>query len=229
MKSNNKTRKVIFGFAIALILVTLSYFLPFSKKETQKAEALTIFTPFGGKVESWNPVSEACMNQITIPLATATFGTVWLTVDELKVGGPTPATLGILRLYGVQLIPPPVPILNFAGVYEWFNFYTPEVWTLGDSINICGVCGKIEDIPAAAEICNAISSLGNGTDEVSGDSWNFNIVNCLCGAVSGDLSQCANGSETETTTEGGESGEGICPITNLVLKIGTGLVPDVGE
>jgi len=92
MKSNNKTRKVIFGFAIALILVTLSYFLPFSKKETQKAEALTIFTPFGGKVESWNPVSEACMNQITIPLATATFGTVWLTVDELKVGGPTPAT-----------------------------------------------------------------------------------------------------------------------------------------
>ncbi|KKT90343.1 MAG: hypothetical protein UW92_C0040G0008 [Candidatus Jorgensenbacteria bacterium GW2011_GWA2_45_13] len=110
-------------------------------------KAISVFTPFGGKVTNWNPAPSSCISNITVPIAIATFGAVWITVEKLKIGEPNPATVGVLRVNGFT-----IPALT--NIYRNYTYFIPNSWVLGDSINICDLCDAASaNIPFAKNIC----------------------------------------------------------------------------
>jgi len=169
---------------ILIIVFTLINFLP------QKTNAtIKIFSPFGGKVESYNPIPEECITKITTPIAILTGFTLWVTVEEIKVGKPKGGTFGILRVNGISVMPPPTNIKSYGA------YMVPNTWVLGQSINICNVCKKLNEFASTTEtfginienLCKSIPYIGN-------------ILDKICFAIGS-----------------------ACPVTNLVYQIGTGL------
>ncbi len=107
--------------------------------------AFQIFSPFGGKVKKWLPDSPGCA-PITKAISVATLGSVNITVEELSVGGPKESTVGILRVNSF-LVP------GLTTIYKHKSYKIPGTWVIGNSINVCSACDKIEDIPVLKQIC----------------------------------------------------------------------------
>ena len=124
MKNNNSNKlNIILGVMTVLVLVLSIYFSPVAnKKFIKKAEAieLSVTKHFGGKITEAD-YQTGCQD-MTDQILEATYGAVYLTVDKIEIGDPNPqasgswdygATVGILRLWGVSLVPPLVPIGDF--------------------------------------------------------------------------------------------------------------------
>lgn len=147
---------------------------------------LDFFTPFGGKITSYNPVAPGCA-AITTAVSVATLGSVNLTVEEIKVGNPKSATLGILRINGISVMPPP------TNIKMYYSYMVPGTYVLGNSINICSVCSKLDQISdkIGLKFLKDFCSNTEGIDI---------ILEKACGVV-------------------GEA----CPINNLIYQIGTSM------
>jgi hypothetical protein len=181
---NEDRKKFRQTLAVLLIVAILGFISPPPKK----AQAISIFTPFGGKVEEYDPAPSMCLTEITTPVAVATAFTTWITIEKVKVGKPKEATLGFLRVNLVPVMPPPTNIKrNYA-------YFVPGTWVLGNSIDLCGICRRVEQAGEQAEklglgfaknLCKSIPGIGE-------------ILDAICG-IAGD-----------------------CPITNLIYQIGTG-------
>lgn len=115
--------------ALAFLTLAAGIAFPFS------ARAGLLFSPFGGKVESWNL---ACIKEITLPVFFATGFTTLVTVEELKVGKPTSATVGLLR---VDFIPVPNP----NAMKRNFGYFVPTNNVLGTSIDLCSICNVAKE------------------------------------------------------------------------------------
>ncbi|MFH1161709.1 MAG: hypothetical protein V1696_00290 [Candidatus Jorgensenbacteria bacterium] len=151
-----------------------------------ETRALQIFTPFGGKVKSYVPAPAACISEITLPILVATFFTTLVTIEQIDVGDPTSATLGLLR---VEL----VPIPNINAVKRNFAYFVPGTNVLGNSIDLCGICKKVEEVGEkvgtgfAKNLCKSIPISEELLDEI-----------CQLASASG------------------------CPVDNLIYQIGSG-------
>jgi hypothetical protein len=131
---------ILFSVVVFVPIVLLAIF-----SYPSKSEALSIFSPFGGKVISWTPEAPGC-SALTAAVSAATLGSVNITVEQLIVGPPKGGTFGILRINGV--IPPLLTTVYKNKLYE-----VPNTWVLGNYLNLCNVCGAVEDIPIVKEIC----------------------------------------------------------------------------
>lgn len=176
----------IFFFPIFLTALLLS------PQEVEALRIADIFTPFGGKVISWLPEAPGCA-AITAAVTVATLGTVNITVEELKVGPPKSATVGILRVNGF-----PLPFLT--GIYDTKTYFTPGVEVLGNSANVCDICGKVGDkVGVKAKVKNIAAA-----KTICKIGVVKNIIKAGCGLIGG-----------------------ACPLTNLVHKIGNAPVPSL--
>lgn len=117
---------------VFLIILILSVVVP------QTASADVLFSPFGGRVISWLPSAPGCF-PLTAAICVATLGTICPNVEELIVGPPQQATLGIFRIDGAT-------IPGVTTIYREYAYEIPGTWVLGNSINICNVCGSIDEI-----------------------------------------------------------------------------------
>lgn len=166
-----------------VLFLFILIFLPF------KVLGISIFTPFGGQVESYNPAPSGCVSAITMPTAAATAFTVWITVEKIEVGQPKPATLGFLRIN----LAPVMPFLS-----NWKSNYiymVPGTYVLGNSFNLCDVCGQIEKIADKVSL-NVVKNI---CDKIKGLD---KILKYVC-SVAADV--------------------GDCPINNLIYQIGSGM------
>jgi hypothetical protein len=176
----NYKKKRMSGLMATSIIIALPLIIAAIVLPTKKTEAIGIFSPFGGKVLSWLPLSSGC-TAITTAVSAITLGVINISVEELKVGPPNGGTFGILRVNGVT-------IPGLTTIYSNYNYWTPGVNVIGNSINICDVCGKAKNVPGAKFICElpVISK----------------ILDFGCDAIGT-----------------------ACPLTNLVHKIGSSLIP----
>ena len=146
--------------SVTLIAAALTFMTP------QISQASLIFSPFGGKV--WIPPfpapgCEAILSPINLALTAAALligspVTIQIEVDQLSIqSGTTINDLGILKIGpgqgGVVTGPSVVP---FPITYRNYNYYTPDVWVLGNSINLCNFCDATKNIPGASSICKNI-------------------------------------------------------------------------
>lgn len=136
--------------ASALIILGALAFTP------APASAIQILSPFGGKVTAYNPAPAACL-PITTAISLATAGTITPTIEEIIVGGPRAATVGLLRIDGFT-------IPGLTTIYGRGMYMVPGKYVLGNSIDLCDVCNKVEDIPGLSAICD----LGPLDDILSG-------------------------------------------------------------
>lgn len=130
---NNETAR---GVVVLLFLIFVLSILPL------RTDAISIFSPFGGKVTAYMPTAPGCA-VFTTAVSIATLGVINPTVEELVVGSKT---LGILRIDGFT-------IPGLTTIYEKKFYQAPGTWVLGNSINVCDVCGAAEDIPIVSSIC----------------------------------------------------------------------------
>jgi len=150
----------------ALLIMTMVLVYP------NQTKAVSLLTPFGGKVEEYDPAPTTCVSEITLPVATATFFTTWITIEKIKVGKPKGGTFGILRVNFIPVMPP------LTNIKKYYAYMVPGTWVLGNSINLCSVCEKVESagekvgagfakdfcksIPGIGEILDAICSIASG-------------------------------------------------------------------
>jgi len=132
---NKKIKILHISFAL-IIFIPLFLITVFISPEEVKA--FSIFSPFGGKVESWLPTAPAC-EPLLRSISVLSGFTVNITIEELKVGKPKGGTFGILRINGLT-IPGLTTIYKHQGSYM-----IPGTWVLGLSIDICNVCNKITE------------------------------------------------------------------------------------
>ncbi|MBI2278759.1 MAG: hypothetical protein HYU81_01705 [Candidatus Brennerbacteria bacterium] len=146
------------GKILAALVITLVAFpLP--------TDAISLFSPFGGKVKSWNL---SCIKEITLPVLVATAFSTLVTVEKIEVGEPSETTAGLLR---IDLVPIPNPNV----VKRNFGYFVPGTNVLGNSINLCDVCKKIKDAgetlggPAkeiGEKFCKSIPAVGEFLDVI---------------------------------------------------------------
>ncbi len=122
-----------------------------------------ILTPFGGRVLSWNPAPPGCY-PIQAAIIVATLGSISPTVEQIVVGPPRKATLGLLRINGLTI--PGLTTIHNNGGYE-----IPGGAVTGMSINLCDVCGKFNKVPGVKALCK-LKPLGD-------------ILSTMCEAVGG--------------------------------------------
>ena len=154
----NRSFLIFFSAFVVTMLVGLAIVTPL-----READAFGVFSPFGGKVVSYNPAPQVCINTVTLPVALATAGTVWLTIEKIEVGPPKGGTLGLARVNGI--IPPFI-----TTIYRDGGYMQRGTWVTGTSLNICDVCGKAGDLPGVKQICGVIPGLDT-------------ILNTVCGVV----------------------------------------------
>lgn len=194
--------------AAAVILTFLALATP------QSANALSLFSPFGGKVKNYNPAPAACVSEITLPILVATFFTTLVTVEQIDVGDPTPATLGLLR---VQLIPVPNP----NAVKRNFAYFVPGTNVIGNSIDLCGICKKVEKggeklgVGFVKNLCKSIPVIGKFLDTIC------QLSGC---PVTNLVYQIGAGSPIGGAVEGGIS-KGASVVCNAIA----GSIPLVGN
>lgn len=173
MRSVSKKIFLVFFFGSMLVF----------PKETQ---AIGIFSPFSGKVALWSPTAPGCA-PITAAVCVATLGSVCPTIEELVVAPPNGGTFGILRVDGV-------PVPGLTTIYRNYAYQAPGTLVIGKSINICGICKNISDIPGIKSITKALCDI----PAVS------KIVDTVC-----------------------QSAGGVCPVGNLIYKMGTSGTPSL--
>lgn len=146
----------------------------------QISQASLIFSPFGGKV--WIPPfpapgCEAILSPINLALTAAALligspVTIQIEVDQLSIkSGTTINDLGILKIgagnggtvIGPSLVPLPI-------TYRNYNYYTPDVWVLGNSVNLCDFCDATKNIPGASSICKNIPYVSTICNAIAGTS-----------------------------------------------------------
>lgn len=158
-----------------------------------EVKAISILSPFGGKVEEYDPAPETCVYKITLPVAVATAFTTWITIEKIKVGEPKGGTLGVLR---VNLIPV-MPLLT--NIKKYYAYMVPGTWVLGNSLNLCSVCERVESagekvgadfvknfcksIPGIGEIMEAICGIA-GDCPVNNLIYQIGTGSPLAGAIS---------------------------------------------
>lgn len=195
---NNKTAR---GVVVLLFLVFVLTILPL------KTDAVSVFSPFGGKVESYEPAPSSCVELITIPIAAATAGTIWVTVEKIKIKGAKDATVGILRVDGLT-------IPGLTTIYKNFMYFVPGTSVVGNSINICDVCERVEDIPVVGEICKI--------DAIK------EFATAVCGIVSED---CPIGNIVHKIGTGSAKGE-LGDVLSMAKEVAcsfVGSVPLIGD
>ncbi|KKQ35697.1 MAG: hypothetical protein US50_C0007G0005 [Candidatus Nomurabacteria bacterium GW2011_GWB1_37_5] len=172
MNNHNPIKyKIIFGVVLVSVLAMFFYFAPFSSKsELKKAEAFdfSILKFFGGKIEKAE-YNTGC-EDMTEEILTATYGSVYLTVDKIEIGKPKPATVGILRLWEVAIVPPVVRVLG-AGFYRHVldTFPIENTWALGagfditSSISSNGFSAEGKDSDGNATTYNLASFMSSGS------------------------------------------------------------------
>ena len=238
MEDQKKTKKLFTATMAslgALILIFALLQLSIWPLLQPKQVEASIYTPFGGKIESYKPSEAKCVDKIVTkinnkiqnivrnivnpimspvyaslsailpwgPAAAAALAVVVngaierikvAGVDELTVGKPTPAKLGVLVLGQVEL--------NFRGVtlfrvnlftltglmdiYRYKKYKTKGVWVLGNSLDVTKMCGEKGSI-----ICN----------------------NPIVKLIIKEL-------EDQESEEEGSTAD--CPLRNLLHQIGTG-------
>jgi len=146
---NQRKQKIIIILALIIFIPLLLIAIFMSPEEVK---AINIFSPFCGKVKSWLPNAPGCMD-LTLAVEVATFGSITLTVEELKIGPPKGGTFGILRINGYTI--PGLPTF-----YKYNSYMTPGSWVIGSSINICDICDKIinkgfKGLSFAKKICES--------------------------------------------------------------------------
>jgi len=228
----------------------------------------SIYTPFGGKIENYNPKSDAeCVEKscgkinnkvqsiirdiietpvntfclaISTPCA-AFFGVGEVacdracvgaingaveainvcTVEEITVGEPMPAKVGILDLGTVDInlfnivkiklkLSSLLPNLSVVTpkIYNYKEYKTKGNWILGDSLDVLSVCKKAGKL--ISEICDILK----GDKEEAGQEK----VDALPSDSSDEDKQAAR-------TEGEEEYSKGCPFLNLLHQVGTSKVP----
>lgn len=136
--------------------------------------AISLFTPFGGKIVKYNPAPPACV-PITVAVSIATLGSINMTIEGITVGAPKPANLGLLRIDGV-------PIPGLTNIYRNYNYIKPGNWITGNSINVCDACGKVDEIPGMKAICSipALSEILKAACGIAGEACPFgNLIHNL--------------------------------------------------
>jgi len=179
-----KLKKVQVSFALAFLVALIFLSAP------SQSEAVSPFTPFGGKVAFWLPSAPGCL-PITSAICIATVGLFCPTIESLTIIPPgvevnaesvaQGKTIGILRVQG-STIP------GITTIYEKQVYETPGINVLGNTINLCNLCGGEE---------NTFTNLICGNEIVRQFTDSICVV-----------------SETS-----------LCPVTNLLFKIGTSGVP----
>lgn len=140
---------ILFSVVVFVPIVLLGIF-----SYPSKSEALSIFSPFGGKVVAWSPEAPGCA-AITTAVSVATFGTINITVDQLIVGPPKAGTFGILRINGFT-----IPLL-FTG-YANHAYEVPNTWVLGNAFDVCGAIPFVRNI-LGKTVTDAICGIVGGT------------------------------------------------------------------
>ena len=160
---NHKTSGRITLFSLTIISVVFAlvtiFILP------PKVRALSIFSPFGGKIQFPGVVPAIGCLSIRAAVLAATAGSIDISVDQMKVGPPSKKTFGSLKINGVQVMPPPTNIYkeSLGGIPR-----IPQTWVLGKSINICEVCNLADNVPSASAICKKIPGMDKIIDAVCG-------------------------------------------------------------
>ena len=168
MKNNYKIKPKTVFFALGgIIVLTFVFLLPsFFGKKINTAEALSATKSFGGKIE--NQPSNGCVD-LTSEIQTATYDAIYLTVDKVEIGDPKPADVGILRIWGVAIIPPIVPVgkLRFYNHVNDSTYPIQNTWALGRAFDLTG-----------SDQMSQFSSIGGGSGGVFDISSMMSSSNC---------------------------------------------------
>lgn len=162
-----------------IVLLTIGFIVGATPK---KAEALQLFSPFGGKVLAWLPEAPGCA-PITAAISILTLGSVNITIEELKVGPPKAATLGLLRVDGLT-------IPGLTTIYRNSTYFTPGVNVVGTSIDVCNVCDKVGDIPFIGSICDipVVSDILDATCDIAAGACPFgNLIHTVGSSLAPSL------------------------------------------
>ena len=156
------------------ILATGSIFLA-----PKKTYALSFYSLFGGKVESYGDAIEcnAVLDAVKVVIDVFTGGAVDYTLEmsKMKVGKPREASIGVIKKLEIEHVPIIDETKNIdinkalqdAGIdvnkylpffpkyYSYKNHKTNDVWVIGKSINICGVkCDSKSKNPLEKWLCD---------------------------------------------------------------------------
>ena len=267
MENKNKTKKVftavMASLGVLILILALLQLSIWPVFQPNKVEA-SIYSPFGGKIENYNPKSDAeCVEKscgkinnkvqsiirdvietpaasfcttISLPCSTF-FGIGWLacfmacetaingaveainvcTVEEITVGKPTPAKVGIFDIGSVDInlfdkikiklkLSSLLPNLSVVTpkIYNYKEYKTKGNWILGDSLDVLSVCKKAGKL--ISEICDILK----GDKEEAGQEK----VDALPSDSSDEDKQAAR-------TEGEEEYSKDCPFLNLLNETGT--------
>ncbi|MDP3725486.1 MAG: hypothetical protein Q8R20_03400 [Nanoarchaeota archaeon] len=160
---HNARERVLMGLALVFFVPLLVLALLPSPRA---ARAISIFTPFGGKVKS-HSFPSSCLTLISTPIAAATAGTVWATIESLELEGLSSEKVGVLRVNGF-LIP------GLTTIYERGGYTAPGTWVLGNTINVCDICGKVSNVPGVKKICSFIPE----ADKILGTLCSVSLADC---------------------------------------------------
>ena len=139
-------------FLSLLFIVALSFpvFIPVP----QKADAFQIFSPFGGQVNSYSKTTSSCDATLApINMALAFVG-LHISFEELKIksaGSIGDKKLGILNINGIRI--PELPKIYDYDPLKTLSGWRKDTWVLGNSFDLCNVCGIAGDIPVIKGLC----------------------------------------------------------------------------
>lgn len=148
-------------------------------------------------------------------------------VEEIKVGPPKKASVGILNIGTVNInllgivkfklklseLLPDISVLT-PKIYEHKNYKTAGSWVLGDSLNILNLCGLADKGTSGLcknKIIKTFTGLLAKGQKGAGDEAHKNAVN------SGDSAEKAEVARKEAESDYATS----CPLLNLLHQVGT--------
>ena len=247
----------------AMILVALIFSA--ASFPPQHAEAASLYTPFGGKVISYKPKSDAACVKTTcgtlnktirVPIKAAADAVLTATgvgvalipvahaiidkidacsVEEIKIGSPKPATIGILKFGRILVEPrlfwfagPRVKVLDASVsdllglpvldpiIHDRGNHTRLGAWVLGDSLDLLKACELASGDSRKPPICShtflkpVLSVLREGKKKIMGDARQETL----------DAGGTPNEAE-EAAKKAGLDYVMNCPFLNLAHRIGS--------
>ncbi len=142
-------------------------------------------------------------------------------MEELKIGEPMPASVGILNIGSVKVFGLTIKLSDlFSGIsvitpsiYDYKTSYKIEGrWALGDSLNIAGSCNS-DDKPKWCKnpiIKIIMKSINKSTDKAGQDAYDKAIND---GALEEDAQRASNDAKENYLKE--------CPLLNLLHQMGS--------
>jgi len=187
-----------------------------------KASAFFV-SPFGGKVEKYDPAPADCISNITTPILTATTALgvpTLVTVEQVDIGKPSKAKVGILR---VNLFT--IPVLTT--IHQNFSYFIPETNVLGTYFNICDVCKKVGDATkktgmseSAENFCKGIPVIGEFIDTLCSAAGSCPITSLVfkMGTSMPPIAEKAEKAVTDTVKKSVCTALGSIPIIGWIVK-----------